>query len=66
MTWCSPRAEVERQGRAVLERVRALDGVRSVGMGRVPFDYASERNQMQLEPGAKQPEFSVRLTCTRR
>ena len=55
------KSEVERQGRAALERVRSVEGVRSVGVGRVPFDYASERGSLQLEPGAKQAEVSVRM-----
>ena len=60
-SFIAQKAEVERQGRAALERVRAVEGVQTVGVGRVPFDYASERGQMQLEPEAKQSEVGVRL-----
>jgi putative ABC transport system permease protein len=60
-TFLAQKNEVERQARAVLHRVKALPGVVKVGAGRVPFDYASERKRMQLEPGAKLDYAPVRL-----
>jgi len=55
------REEVLRQVRVALERVRRLEGVSIAEVGRVPFDYASERLQMRLEPGALFDEVNVRV-----
>jgi putative ABC transport system permease protein len=60
-TFLAQKAEVDRQSRALLERLRRLPGVTHVGIGRVPFDYASERRRMQLERGATLPEADVRI-----
>lgn len=55
------RDAVQRQTRAALERLRRLEGVRRAGLGRAPLDYASERLQMELEPGARYDDVSVRI-----
>jgi putative ABC transport system permease protein len=60
-TFFAQKEEVERQGRIALARARELEGVVSVGVGRLPFDYASERLRMELEPGALKHDVQVRL-----